>query len=78
MFSDKVIALDASSALNTTETFSSVLSILRSEIRSAKSLAMMIKLILDSLRTVCLDIILMSIPSYIHIHNHFLLYLDFF
>ena len=52
MFSDKVIALDASSALNTTETFSSVLSILRSEIRSAKSLAVMIKLILDSLRTV--------------------------
>ena len=52
MFSDKVIALDASFALNTTKTVSSVLSILRSEIRPAKSLAVMIKLILASLRTV--------------------------
>ena len=56
MFSDKVIALDASFALNTTKTVSSVLSILRSEIRPAKSLAVMIKLILASLRTVLSEI----------------------
>ena len=36
MFSDKVIALDASSALNTTETFSSVLSILNEYLSSSK------------------------------------------
>lgn len=51
MFSDKVIALDASFALNTTKSVSSVLSIPRSEIRPAKSLAVMIKLILASLIT---------------------------
>ena len=51
MFSDNVIALDASFALNTTKTVSSILSILRSEIRPAKSLAVMIKLILASLIT---------------------------
>ena len=51
MFSDKVIALDASFALNTTKSVSSVLSIPRLEIRPAKSLAVMIKLILASLIT---------------------------
>jgi len=47
-----VIALVASFALNTTETDLSVLSMLRSEIKLAKSLEVIIKLILDSLRTV--------------------------